>query len=143
MGLVQGMLSNTINSLPMATEVKELGTSKNPEDLDIPTAKNITNIQEPRSFEDWVSMDIGYGIDSRMEVHDMYMTVKRLELEDWIKNTDRSKLNYSDESKLISGGLENNNHSGHSYWGCLMRTKEVYDSGWYPKYSKDANNVPS
>jgi hypothetical protein len=79
-------------------------------------------------------MDIGYGIDARYELHDMYMTVKRLELEDWIKNTNRSKLNHSKESDMISDGLEDNNHSGFSYSCCLMRTKEVYDNGWYPKY---------
>lgn len=140
MGLMQSMISNTVNSLPIA-EVKEIGSSKNPEDSDIPVAKDITNIQEPKSLEDWVSMDIGYGIDARYEVHDMYMTVKKLELEDWIKNTNRSDLNYSKESDMISDGLEDNNHSGFSYSCCLIRTKEVYDNGWYPKYSKEANNV--
>lgn len=142
MGLMQSIISNTVNSLPIA-EVKEIGSSKNQEDVDVLMAKEITNIHEPKSLEDWVTMDIGYGIDARYELHDMYMTVKRLELEDWIKNTELSKLNYSKESDMISNGLEDNNHSGFSYSCCLMRTKEVYDNGWYPKYCKEANDVHS
>lgn len=138
MSLIQSMLSNAVNSLPMA-DVKESGSSKNPEDLDMSVAKDTTNIREPRSHEDWISMDIGYGVESRYEVNDMYNTVKKLELEDWIKNTDWNKLNYSEESNKISDGLKNNNHSGFSYSSCLMKTKEVFQNGWYPKYSVYVN----
>ena len=95
--------------------------------------------KEPSCQDDWVSMDIGYGIESKYEVHDMYMTVKRLELEDWIKKTDWSDIRRSKESDIISDGLENNNHSGASYSVCLWRTKEVFEKGWYPKYSKHTN----
>jgi hypothetical protein len=48
MGLMQSMISNTVNSLPMTTEVKEVGSSKNPEDVDIPMAKDITNIHDQK-----------------------------------------------------------------------------------------------
>jgi len=40
---------------------------------------------------------------------------------------------------MISDGLNDNNHSGASYSGCLWRTKEVFEKGWYPKYSKHTN----
>jgi len=95
---------------------------------------NINNIKEPRGFKDWVKMDI-YGIDARREVHDMYMTVKRLELGDWMKNTEWSKIKNSKEEDMISDKLENNNHSGASFSGCMWKTKEVFQNGWYPKYS--------
>lgn len=101
--------------------------------------ENTECIREPLSPKDWISMDIGYGIESKYEVHDMYMTVKRLELEDWIKNTKWSNIRHSKESDMVSDGLENNNHSGASYSGCLWRTKEVFEKGWYPKYSKHTN----
>ena len=120
MGLIESSMRETVNSLP---------------EVDM-------HIKEPRTYEDWVYMDIGYGIDSRSEVHDMYNTVKRLELEDWIKNYDENKR-YSNQVNLISDGLENNNHSGASFSGCLWLTSEVFQNGWYPKYSKYVNNVPS
>ena len=98
--------------------------------------ETIINIkQTPSSYEDWVFMDIGYGFDSRREVHDMYMTVQRLGLIDWIKTYDSSKR-YSKEVNMISEGLENNNHSGASFSGCLWKTKEVYVNNYYPKYCR-------
>ena len=45
------------------------------------------------------------------------------------------------EVNLISDGLENNNHSGASFSGCLRLTSAVFQNGWYPKYSKYVNNV--
>ena len=92
-------------------------------------------ITEPRSHKDWVSMDIGYGIESRYEVHDMYMTVKKLELEEWMKNYKGCNQRYSEETTRISANLKDNCHSGASFGGCLWRTKEVFQNGWYPKYS--------
>lgn len=94
---------------------------------------------EPNSYEDWIFMDIGYGINSRREVHDMYVTVQRLGLTEWIKTYDSSKR-YSKEVSMISDGLENNNHSGASFNGCLWRTKEVYVNGYYPKYVNKNNS---
>ena len=92
-------------------------------------------IKEPRGPDDWVRMDIGYGIDSRYDVHDMYITVQRLGLEDWIKNYKGGEQIYSDQASKISDGVENNNHSGASFGGCLWTTKKVFEKGWYPKYS--------
>ena len=118
MGLVESSITNTVNNLPKIDE---------------------SILREPRNWEDWVSMDIGYGIDSREEVHDMYKTVKKLNLVEWIKNYDSNKR-YSEEVNLISNCLENNNHSGASFSGCLWKTSEVFQNGWYPKYSKYVNN---
>ena len=70
----------------------------------------------------------------------MYTTVKRLELEDWIKNYKGGEQRYSEEVNKISNGLENNNHSGASFGGCLWTTKKVFEKGWYPTYSVHVNN---
>ena len=112
MGLIQSAITETVNSLPIES---------NPS-------------MEPTCADDWVFMDIGYGVDSKREVHDMYMTVKRLGLEDWIKNYD-GRYDVCKETNLISEGLEDNCHSGYSFIGCLWKTAEVYKNGWYPKYS--------
>ena len=147
MGLIQSSITevaNNMNSGRVAPEdvqividnQEEEDQVENPEEEDL--VKCQVEIKEPNSYEDWVNVDIGYGIDSRREVHDMYTTVKRLELEDWIKNYDSSKR-YSNEVTLISEGLENNCHSGFSFVGCLWKTVEVYKNGWYPHYSKYAN----
>tara|TARA_Y100001970_G_scaffold76249_1_gene96765 strand:- start:9336 stop:9713 length:378 start_codon:yes stop_codon:yes gene_type:complete len=125
MGIMQSAVTEVANN--MGTVAPEI---ENPEEQDI---------REPRSPEDWVSMDIGYGIESKYEVHDMYNTVKILKLEEWIKNTKWSDIRRSKESNMISKGLENNNHSGASYGSCLWITKEVFEKGWYPKYSIHAN----
>ena len=114
---MQSAITETVNSLPIESNQS----------------------MEPTCVDDWVSMDIGYGIESRNEVHDMYMTVKRLELEDWIKNYDSSKR-YSNEVSLISKGLKDNCHSGASFGGCLWKTMEVYQNGWYPKYCAAAQS---
>jgi hypothetical protein len=130
MGLVQSVITNMNNNIPIEIE--------NPEEMD--EDKVVVEIKEPRGPDDWVRMDIGYGIDSRYEVHDMYTTVQRLGLEDWIKNYNGEEYQrYSDEINKISDGLEDNNHSGASFSGCLWRTKEVYQNGWYPKYNVHIN----
>ena len=95
---------------------------------------NSNQYNEPTCENDWVSIDIGYGFESKREVHDMYMTVKRLGLEEWIKNYSSDKR-WDEESGLISKGLEDNNHSGYSFIACLWKTSEVYKNGWYPRYS--------
>tara|TARA_Y100000816_G_scaffold174122_1_gene125241 strand:- start:184 stop:465 length:282 start_codon:yes stop_codon:yes gene_type:complete len=86
---------------------------------------------EPTSYKDWKPVDIGYGINASREAHDMYMTVKRLELEDWIKNYQGG---YCEERDRISKNLENNNHSGASFSGTMYVVKQVFIDGWYPKY---------
>ena len=86
---------------------------------------------EPINYKDWKSVDIGYGIDARREAHDMYMTVKRLGLVDWIKNYQGG---YCEERDLISKGLEDNNHSGASFNRTMYIVKQVFIEGWYPKY---------
>mgnify|MGYP001014305137 CR=1 FL=1 len=132
MGLVQSVITNMNNNIPIEIE--------NPEEMDEDKVVVEMEIKEPRGPDDWVRMDIGYGIDSRYEVHDMYTTVQRLGLEDWIKNYNGEKdQRYSDEINKISDGLEDNNHSGASFSGCLWRTKEVYQNGWYPKYNVHIN----
>ena len=45
MGLIESSMRETVNSLP---------------EVDI-------HIKEPRTYEDWVYMDIGYGIDSNQK----------------------------------------------------------------------------
>ena len=54
------------------------------------------------------------------------------------KNTDWCNVRYSKESDMISNGLKDNNHSGASYGGCLWKTKEVLNKGWYPSYCKES-----
>ena len=128
MGIVQSSITEVVNNMntgKVSPEGKIEIIIENPEEQDI---------REPNCPEDWVSMDIGYGVESKYEVHDMYTTVKRLGLEDWIKNYDSSKR-WSKETTLISEGLEDNCHSGFSFIGCLWKTAEVYKNGWYPKYS--------
>ena len=134
MGIVQSAITEVNNNMNIG--------KVSPEQIDIiieNPEEDLIKIREPRGPEDWVSMDIGYGCESKYEVHDMYMTVKRLELEDWIKNTEWGNIRNSKESSMISSGLKNNNHSGASYSGCLLRTKEVFKNGWYPKYSIHVN----
>ena len=92
---------------------------------------------EPTSFKDWISVDIGYGIDARREAHDMYMTVKRLDLVEWIKNYQGG---YCEERNRISQGLEENNHSGYSFGATLRLTRQVFKDGWSPKYKN--NDMP-
>ena len=87
-------------------------------------------------------MDIGYGMEARDEIHDMYMTVKRLKLEDWMKNY-KDHQRYSKNAKEIGEHLENNCHSGASFGRCLWITKEVFQNGWYPKYSKHTKILSS
>lgn len=131
MGIVQSAITevnNNMNAGKVSPEETVEIVIENPEEDE-------NKIREPRGPEDWISMDIGYGCESKYEVHDMYMTVKRLELEEWIKNTDWGNIRNSKESSMISSGLKNNNHSGASYSGCLLRTKQVFENGWYPKYS--------
>lgn len=129
MGIVQSTFTNLANNFnQMSTKIDIV--VENPEEETIIDIK-----QTPSSYEDWVFMDIGYGIDSRREVHDMYMTVQRLGLTDWIKHYKSSKR-YSKEVSMISNGLDDNNHSGASFGGCLWRTKEVYVNGFYPKYCR-------
>jgi hypothetical protein len=129
MGIVQSAITEVKNNMNTGRVSPEEKVENTEEEC----------IREPLSPKDWISMDIGYGIESKYEVHDMYMTLKRLELEDWIKNTKWSNIRHSKESDMVSDGLENNNHSGASYSGCLWRTKEVFEKGWYPKYSKHTN----
>lgn len=134
MGIVQSAITEVNNNMNIG--------KVSPEQIDIiieNPEEDLIKIREPRSHEDWISMDIGYGFESRNEVHDMYMTVKRLGLEKWIKNTDWCDIRSSKESSMISSGLKNNNHSGASYSGCLWKTKEVFENGWYPKYSIHVN----
>lgn len=90
---------------------------------------------EPTSHKDWKPVDIGYGIDSRRDVHDMYMTVKRLELEEWLINYKggRKGLSHMDE---ISDGLERNCHSGFSFGATVRVVRNVLTDGWAPKYKK-------
>ena len=140
MGIVQSGITGVVNNMSsikaMSEEKVEIVIENQEEDeikIDMSNVK-----REPSGPDDWIRMDIGYGIDSRYEVHDMYMTIKRLELEDWIKNTDWCNIRYSKESDMISNGLEDNNHSGASYGGCMWRTKEVFEKGWYPMYCKEA-----
>ena len=137
MGIIQSASTNLINSITMENS-KQIKEVKNPEEVEEHIIE--MEIKEPSSPDDWVRMDIGYGIDSRYEVHDMYTTVQRLGLEDWIKNYNGEKdQRYSDEINKISDGLEDNWHSGASFSGCLWRTKEVYQNGWYPKYNVHIN----
>ncbi len=102
-----------------------------PIDNSIPIA-NIYS-PEPESPDDWVRMDIGYGWDSRREIHDMYKTIIRLDLVDWIKNYS-GRYSDCEEYNKISKGLENNNHSGFSFSSCLHLVSQVFKEGWYPKY---------
>jgi len=88
---------------------------------------------EPTSYKDWKPCDIGYGLCSQRSVHDMYMTVKRLELEEWIKSYRGGE---SDEVNKISEGLEYNDHSGFSFSACLYFVAQVFIEGWSPKYKK-------
>jgi hypothetical protein len=117
MGLMSSVMTEVVNNTPNSNQYNE------------PTCEN-----------DWVSIDIGYGFESKREVHDMYMTVKRLGLEEWIKNYSSDKR-LNKEVELISNGLEDNNHSGFSFSACLWKTAEVYKNGWYPRYS--VANQPS
>ena len=90
---------------------------------------------EPTSYKDWKPVDIGYGLDSRREVHDMYMTVKRLGLKEWFINYKggRRGLSHMDE---ISDGLEINNHSGFSFGATVRVVRQVFVDGWSAKYKK-------
>ena len=109
-----------------------------PLDISIPIAEPAIEIvikSEPDFPNDWGYMNIGYGIDSRYEVHDMYMTVKRLELEEWMKNYNPKRDRNSENSNKISNGLENNNHSGASYSGCMWVTSRVFKEGWKQGYT--------
>jgi hypothetical protein len=101
---------------------------ENPEELN-------QELTEPRTFEDWIYMDIGYGFDARREVHDMYMTVKRLNLEDFMKKYNGKTEDKRKEINKISDNLENNNHSCFSFSSCLWQTSIVYKNGWNPKYN--------
>ena len=107
-------------------------------DVSIPIVEPVIEMvlkSEPQSSDDWGYMNIGYGIDSRWEVHDMYMTVKKLGLEEWIKNYKYFKDRYSNESSQISDNLINNNHSGASYVGCLWIVSKVFNDGWRQGYT--------
>lgn len=90
---------------------------------------------EPTSYKDWKSIDIGYGTEANREAHDMYMTVKRLELEEWLINYKGGPSGNSEMDK-ISDGLDNNNHSGFSFGQTVKLVKQVLIDGWYPKYKK-------
>lgn len=90
---------------------------------------------EPTNYTDWKSVDIGYGFDSRREVHDMYMTVRRLELKEWLINYKGGKRGFSHMDD-ISDGLEINNHSGFSFGATVKVVRQVLVDGWYPKYKK-------
>ena len=96
--------------------------------------KNIQRMTEPKDYKDWCNVDIGYGMNASREAHDMYMTVKRLELEEWLKSF---KGGYCDEIDKISEGLEHNNHSGFSFGQMIIYIKHVVIDGWYPKYKKN------
>ena len=149
MGIVQSIITSSVDSIPEISNTQQINVvivdeeeeEKKEDTTMIPVKSDEiqkAEVTEPTCPDDWVSMDIGYGFESKHEVHDMYMTVKKLGLEEWIKTTDWCNMRYSDESKLISKNLKNNNHSGASYGGCLWKTKEVYKNGWYPKYCKNA-----
>ena len=108
-------------------------------DVSIPIAEPVIDIvikAEPESPNDWGYMNIGYGIDSRNEVHDMYMTIKRLGLEEWIKNYNTQEGRYHENWNKISDGLNNNNHSGASYSTCMWVTRRIFkEGGWKPGYT--------
>ena len=114
-------------------------------DISIPIAEPVINIvvkSEPLSEDDWGYMNIGYGMDARREVHDMYITVKKLKLEEWMKKYDSSRDRYSENYDLISINLENNNHSGASFSGCMWAVSKVFRDGWYQGYSNRESMCP-
>ena len=130
MGLTQTMVTPVVTGQPVLNEAEM--------DVSIPIVEPVIEIvvkSEPESPDDWGYMNIGYGMDSRWDVHDMYMTVKKLGLEEWIKNYDSRRDRYSKESDLISDNLENNGHSGMSYVGCLMMVSKVFNDGWTQGYT--------
>lgn len=132
MGLTQTMATPVVTATPVPI------THDSEEDVSIPIAEPVVEIvvkSEPESPDDWGYMNIGYGMDSRWEVHDMYVTVKRLGLEEWMKNYDTSRDRYSENSNLISDNLENNTHSGASYGGCLWVVSKVLNDEWYLGYT--------
>ena len=109
-----------------------------PLDISIPIAEPAIEIvkSEPDSPDDWGYMNIGYGVDSRHDVHDMYMTVKNLGLEHWMKNYVPQRDRYSENSDKIANGLNNNGHSGASFSGCMWVTSRVFkEGGWKPGYT--------
>ena len=133
MGLTQTtstMITPVVTAQPVLNEAEM--------DVSIPIVEPAIEIvvkSEPESSDDWGYMNIGYGVDSRWDVHDMYMTVKKLGLEEWIKNYDSRRDRYSKESDLISDNLENNGHSGASYGGCLWAVSKVFNDGWTQGYT--------
>ena len=131
------MAGNMISAnIPVA--LAQTISNDEPLDISIPIAEPAIEIiikSEPESSDDWGYMNIGYGIDSRHDVHDMYMTVKRLDLIDWMKNYNPERDRYSENSDKIANGLNNNGHSGASYSGCLWVTSRVFKEGWSEGYT--------
>tara|TARA_B100001142_G_C14069404_1_gene552926 strand:- start:48 stop:338 length:291 start_codon:yes stop_codon:yes gene_type:complete len=88
---------------------------------------------EPSSYKEWKYVDIGYGVNASREAHDMYMTVKRLGLEEWLINYKGGGTDIGNMDK-ISDGLENNNHSGFSFSATAKFIRQVLIDKWDPKY---------
>jgi len=88
---------------------------------------------EPSSYKEWKYVDIGYGVNASREAHDMYMTVKRLGLEEWLINYKGGGTDIGNMDE-ISNGLECDSHSGFSFSATLRVVKNVLIEGWDPKY---------
>lgn len=112
-------------------------------------AVNNTPVQvtmtEPKSYKDWKEHTV-YGCDFRPQLHDMYLTIKNLELEKYIANySPDTGWNFAtgDEINRISAGLDDNPHSGVTFGYCLKVMSDVFKNGWNPKYNGTMEtNVP-
>lgn len=131
------MVSTEISEIPVVSA--EPISHNEPLDISIPIAEPAIEIvikSEPDSPDDWGYMNIGYGVNSKNDVHDMYTTVKKLGLEEWMKNYNPQSDRYSENSDRISNGLKDNGHSGASYSGCMWVTSRVFkEGGWKPGYT--------
>jgi len=87
------------------------------------------------SIDKWNPYIGGYGLSMNKEIKDMINTVNRLEIWDWFRNENPPEdKGYSwwdhPNIDLISKGLNNNNHSGASFAGCLREIQFIAKNSW-------------
>ena len=80
---------------------------------------------ESTSNQNLKQINIGCGTEANQQVHDMYMTVKRLGLGDWFINYKGGPMKFSKFFE-IRDGLENNNHRGFSFGRTVKVVRQLF-----------------
>ena len=92
------------------------------------------NMNYPTDINEWRLIKV-YGVDFRPDLLDMAQTITRLNLWDWMKNSDPPETQgymwwQHRNVESISSGLKNNQHSGATFGYCMRQMQRIAKEGF-------------